>query len=311
MLKQKVMSISVVIMAFLCIALSSNQNSILVKAAELDLNCFESGSENYLERQEDVIDEIAEERTAVDQKENTDDDVNLLYKMSDSDVENYFYLNKWECGEKNTSAAYEVTNPVSYLHKNVDKSIDTYTVSSKLVTGVSSSICNDFSGDNNCTLTALFNLMVYYRNKGYSRIPSNKYSLYNVIKKQAINLGYTDKSGLSVTKNNNLVTNTWTKGLGYSNGSGSTTYFWNKNTVIDYISNNKPVIFSLASGYYYNHSIAIYGYKTYTNTRTKSKYKFLVVSDGWSRQQRYLAWTNTGEGYIGALTTVNVPSKKS
>ena len=91
MLKQKVMSISVVIMAFLCIALSSNQNSILVKAAELDLNCFESGSENYLERQEDVIDEIAEERTAVDQKENTDDDVNLLYKMSDSDVENYLF----------------------------------------------------------------------------------------------------------------------------------------------------------------------------------------------------------------------------
>lgn len=35
------------------------------------------------------------------------------------------------------------------------------------------------------------------------------------------------------------------------------------------------------------------------------------MSDGWSRQQRYLAWTNTGEGYIGALTTVNVPSKKA
>ncbi len=61
---------------------------------------------------------------------------------------------------------------------------------------------------NCCTLVALANAMIYYRNKkGYSSIPLSNNILYMDIKAKATNLGYTDADGLSVSKNNNLVNN--------------------------------------------------------------------------------------------------------
>ncbi len=63
-------------------------------------------------------------------------------------------------------------------------------------------------GHENCTLTALYNIMVYYRTS-YSKIPTTQSKLYNVIKDQATKLGYDydTNTGLSVTKNDNFVTN--------------------------------------------------------------------------------------------------------
>ena len=167
----------------------------------------------------------------------------------------------------------------------------------------------NFSGNENCTLVATYNIMRYYRSKGYSKIPSNNTTLYNKIMTQAKNLGYNpnNKSGLSVTKNNNLITNTWKKGFGYSSGSGSNNYFWTNSSIRSSISNGKPFIFSMASKPYYNHSIVVYGYKVYKNNRTGKQYEFLIVSDGWSSTTRYLA----PENYVGCMTSVTPPSSKT
>ncbi|MGN0379302.1 MAG: hypothetical protein ACI4EU_06915 [Butyrivibrio sp.] len=153
-------------------------------------------------------------------------------------------------------------------------------------------------------------IMVYYRDiKKYNKIPTTQSGLYNVIKTQATELGYdySRSKGLSVTKNNNLVTNTWQNGFGYSSGKGTNNYFWTNSTAINLLNNNKPFMFSLASGVYYNHTVTVYGYKVYKNNRTGTEYTFLQLSDGWSNSTRYLAFTNTPAVYVACLTSVVAP----
>ena len=160
--------------------------------------------------------------------------------------------------------------------------------------------------------------MLYYRALGYKKIPSTNSTLYSKIKAEATYLGYNyDKStGLSVTKNNNFVTNVWRKGksktggFGYTSGSGSNNYMWTNNTAISNIDNNRPFMFSLASGKYYDHTVTVYGYKIYKNKRTNKQYTFLMLRDGWSSSVRYLAWTNTPGGYVGCVTSVTPPTSK-
>ena len=215
-----------------------------------------------------------------------------------------------ECGASNNEKGGIITDPVKYLHNNVGKSNDKYTVvTTKTINGVGNKTCSDLGGHNNCTLTSLYNIMVYYRSKGYSKIPDKQSKLYSIIKKQASNLGYDYKKsrGLPVTKNNNFVTNTWQKGFGYSSGSGSNNYLWKSSTAINLIDNSKPFMFSIASGVYYDHTVTVYGYKIYKNKRTGKKYTFLMIRDGWSSGVRYLAWENTGASYVACLTSVNKP----
>lgn len=69
-------------------------------------------------------------------------------------------------------------------------------------------------------------------------------------------------------------------------------------------------MFSIANGYYYNHTVAVVGYKEYNNMRTGKVYTFLVVHDGWSTTTRYIAMKNTGASYVACQTSIKVPSKK-
>jgi hypothetical protein len=151
--------------------------------------------------------------------------------------------------------------------------------------------------------------MVYYRTKGYTKIPATQSKLYAIIKAQATSLGYNyeKSSGLSVTKNNNLVTNIWRKGFGYSSGKGSNNYLWTNSTAITAIKNGKSFIFSLASGRYFDHTITVFGYKVYKNNRIGKSYTFLMLKDGWPTNTRYLGWTNTGSSYVGCFATITTP----
>lgn len=233
---------------------------------------------------------------------------NALIGKTEKEIEAYF--SAVESGILKNKTGSVITNPITYLHKNVAKSTDKYTViSTKTVSGTASKTCSDLGGHNNCTLVALYNIMVHYRGKGYSKIPSKQSELYSIIKKQATKLGYNyEKSkGLSVTKNDNLVTNTWRKGFGYSAGKGTNNYLWTYSTATNSIKKGKPIMFSLASGVYFDHTVTVYGYKVYKNNRTGKKYTFLMLKDGWSNSTRYLAWRNTGASYVGCVTSIKAP----
>ena len=54
-------------------------------------------------------------------------------------------------------------------------------------------------------MTAFYNILKYYRTQGYNKIPKDNNKMYDIVKKCAIDVGYTKKRGLPVNKNNNLV----------------------------------------------------------------------------------------------------------
>lgn len=200
----------------------------------------------------------------------------------------------------------EITSIQEYLKNYVGESY-TYTYSdanSNVLSGTGTYTMEELDSDeaNCCTLVALANAMIYYRNKkGYSSIPISNNILYMDIKAKATNLGYTDADGLSVSKNNNLVNNIFSS-YGYS-VTGSNNYGWTNTSVKNAIDNYGPALMSFASGYYYNHTVMIYGYKTY-NASSGSSYVFFLVRDGWNSGVRYVAGAGACSYVISCLTTI-------
>lgn len=278
---------------------------------EPTINQKNSTIESIIEEAEDETSDAISYR-AEDEFLDSSIETNALIGKTEEEIEDYF--SNVYCGysANNTDINGLITNPVTYLRNNVGKSTDSYTYSETKVSGVSRTTCDTLGGHNNCTLTALYNLMIYYRAQGYSKIPSTNSTLYSKIKKEATSLGYdySTSTGLSVTKNNNLVKNTWRNGFGYTSGNGSNNYLWVNTTATKSINQGKPFIFSLASGRYYDHTVAVFGYRVYTNSRTNKSYTFLMLADGWSTSTRYLAWTNTGANYVACMTSISVPSSK-
>ena len=242
-------------------------------------------------------------------KINTDN--NILIGKSQKEIDKILNANKFVGGNKNPKVNSAIENPVSYLKKNVGKKTDVYSLkSSKILPGIGNTKCNSLGGNNNCTLTAFYNILKYYRTQGYNKIPKDNNKMYDIVKKCAIDVGYTKKRGLPVNKNNNLVKRTWQKGFGYSSGTGNSNYMWTYSTLKKQIDSGNPCMFSIANGYYYNHTVAVVGYKEYKNMRTGKVYTFLVVHDGWSTTTRYIAMKNTGASYVACQTSIKVPSKK-
>ena len=54
---------------------------------------------------------------------------------------------------------------------------------------------------------------------------------------------------------------------------------WSDKTALKLIDNGQPFLFSLAIGIYFNHTVAVYGYRIYTNNRTGHQYTFLMLAE--------------------------------
>lgn len=70
------------------------------------------------------------------------------------------------------------------MKKNVGKKTDVYSLkSSKILPGIGNTKCNSLGGNNNCTLTAFYNILKYYRTQGYNKIPKDNNKMYDIVKK--------------------------------------------------------------------------------------------------------------------------------
>lgn len=318
---------------------------IYIMASKIDVWALDNMKDSEAEfltqdESEDLIDTVHIMRT-----QEQDLSINALFEMSDNEIrEALAEIQNIDCG-KNSGTDKVVDNPLEYLHEHFGKSTDEYGVETHVINRSFFTTMDDHKrAHNNCTLTAFYNIMAYYKqynNGQYNKLPSfnskaRAYmgenmksrkdrdfdvnavygnsidpmpdSLYNLIEKKATDLGYdyNNSKGLSVTKNNNMVINVW-KDCGYSDIASSNNYLFTTQGAIDFIDKKRPFMFSLASGVYYDHTVAVFGYKTYTNLRTREKYTFLIIADGWSHNSRYLPWTNTGVAYLGCFTSVTTP----
>lgn len=203
-----------------------------------------------------------------------------------------------------------IKEPAIYLRDKFADRDDEYILEREnIINGVGNAKCADLGGGGNCTLTGMYNIMLYYRQLGYTRIPEDNEVLYGIIKASAQELGFKNK-GLTVTKNNDFVNRVWKKGFGYTSGKGRSRYLWRHSRLIKEIDEGRPFLFSLASGVYFNHTVAVCGYQVYRNIRTGKKYMFLIIANAWTNQRRYMAFTHTGAKYISCATFVVPPFEK-
>ena len=237
---------------------------------------------------------------------------NALIGKTEEEIAEYFATVNTYCGSsKPDIKGGQILNPVYYLYNTVGGEKSEYKrIDTKIISGAGAHTCEQFGGGNNCTLTALYNVMVYYRDKkGYKKIPKVVFKVYYPIKNQATALGYTEDSGLDWWKNDNLVTLTWRKGFKYTSGTGYIDVFWTSDKITDTLDNDQPFMLSLASGYYFNHTVTVIGYTTYKSTKTNKKYSFLLIKDGYSGATRYLPFTGNDESYVACMTTMLPPGK--
>lgn len=213
-------------------------------------------------------------------------------------------------GKKLKSKYPLIKDPKAYLQDSFTHRDDGYILEKEnIINGTGSTKCSDLGGGGNCTLTGIYNIMQYYRQQGYTRIPGDDEELYAVIKGEAYKLGFKNK-GLTVTKNNNFVNCVWKKGFGYTLGKGCSRYLWKHTRLIKEIDEGRPFLFSLASGVYFNHTVVVYGYQVYRSICTGKSYLFLVIADGWTNDKRYMAFNHTGFRYISCATFVVPPDRK-
>ena len=65
-----------------------------------------------------------------------------------------------------------------------------------------------------------------------------------------------------------------------------------------------PFMLSIAYGVYFNHTITVYGYETYRDTRNGRTYTFLIINDEWSAERRYLPWSHLDKFRVTCLTKI-------
>lgn len=217
----------------------------------------------------------------------------------------------------NNNAGEVISDPAAYL-KNYLGTSNTFTRDAnrtKLLDYVGNWLQTEYertggigsttgTGVENCTLSSLSNILIYFSVNGFSKVPSDKLSIYRTVRAQAVKLGYTNTDGLSQTKNNNLVDAVW-KAFGYTDGSGSNDYVWTYTSIKSKIDINRPVMLSMATGQYYNHTIAVRGYTSYSYAM--AVYDFLVVHDNWNKGDRYISDSETK---FGCATYIYSPTVK-
>ncbi|SHJ77214.1 hypothetical protein [Paramaledivibacter caminithermalis] len=156
---------------------------------------------------------------------------------------------------------------------------------------------DNYGGDNDCSLVSITTMANWYQKQGFTKIPSSPSDIYDDVLAEALNNGYTPSGGTNPTKIDNIIEDTFSR-WGYS-VNASNIYVWSFGTFTNEIDANRPLMYNLATGYYSNHSISVFGYKKYDVA------DFLMVKDNWTTSTRYIHWQQMIDE-IGSVTKMKM-----
>lgn len=229
-------------------------------------------------------------------------DTSLLAKVRSKGV---VPVDTWYTGYAGTtSGAYGyggITDPYAFVN---DAYGSGWTLStSKTISGVTAHLLTEWSDDSNCALGAITTVFQYWRGKGYSNIPSSVSTLYADVKAKAVELGaWSESTGTDPFLADNVVTAVWAK-YNYPHGTGSNIDFWAYSSFTSQVDNNRPALINIHDGYYADHTVTLFGYKTYNKTLNTDK-GFLQVYDGWVTASRYISYADFAYSTLSNITTV-------
>ena len=200
-----------------------------------------------------------------------------------------------------------VTAPILYL-KNVKNIDEEFLVKETecIVDSVGQALCEHFDNHSNCTLTGAYNILSFYRDvRGYSNIPKDPQELYKAVRETGDRYGYNyeREKGIPVYNNRRFL-KALLKNLSYDKERVRAEYMVPARRALKLLDAGTPFLLSIAYGVYFNHTITVYGYVTYRDTRNGRTYTFLIINDEWSAERRYLPWSNLDKFRITCLTKI-------
>jgi hypothetical protein len=158
-----------------------------------------------------------------------------------------------------------------------------------------------------CSLTALTSVFLYYARLGYDRLPDRQDYLFRRIRSLAYHRGIylSPLFGTIPFLIDRLAKATW-KYYGYPQASAKNRLFWQsgrqaRQPVSAELQADRPLLLSLASGYYRKHTVTVYGYERYVSEEDPSEERiFLLVNDHWTEAARYVELLSLDPFYGGS-----------
>lgn len=159
---------------------------------------------------------------------------------------------------------------------------------------------------NNCTLTSLTRLLLFFRETHFPLVPANAQAVYRAARDVFSKYGYHPVKVHSLR--NRIRYGPWNianmsrdvlKVFGYMEPIVKNHYIMKRRYIIDEIRKGKPVMLNIAFGDYSNHTVSVVGYDLYEKEGSMDRF-FVAVYDGWSRRLRYIDWS------VFALTPASV-----
>lgn len=140
----------------------------------------------------------------------------------------------------------------------------------------------------NCSLTAIAAVIYYYRHaKGYNSIDAEIGDIYDVVRKKAVERGYTAEHGTDFWDIDNILTAAFSAYGCKVRGHNTYLDLWNS-IKSEITAKHSPVIMSMTGGYYNDHTVTVIGWLEFSNSEDGGMVRFLKIHDGWTAKCRYL-----------------------
>lgn len=157
------------------------------------------------------------------------------------------------------------------------------------VTNAPNTLISGHGIEKNCSVSSVARIVFYWKTQGVIKTDDTLQQVYQKAETMARFYGYNAKKGLRAVKIDDL-----SKELLRAYGHRSECkgiYGWEfKKDVQPELDAGRPVILSIAGGYYHNHSVVVTGYKIYDYGKPDSDKELILlnIADGWRALPRFI-----------------------
>ena len=157
------------------------------------------------------------------------------------------------------------------------------------VTNAPNTLISGHGIEKNCSVSSVARIVFYWKMQGVINTNDTLQQIYQRAETLARWHGYNAKKGLRAVKIDDLSQDLL-RAYGYKSECKGI-YGWEfKKDVQPELDAGRPVILSIAGGYYHNHSVVVTGYKIYDYGKPDSGKELILlnIADGWRGLPRFI-----------------------
>lgn len=157
------------------------------------------------------------------------------------------------------------------------------------VTNAPNTLISGHGIERNCSVSSIARLVFFWKMQGVIETEDTLQEIFQNAEKRAFRYGYNAKKGLRAVKIDDLSQDLL-QIYGYQSECKGI-YGWDfRKDLQPELDAGRPVIMSIAGGYYHNHSVVVTGYKIFEfgTSRSDKELILLNIADGWRSLPRFI-----------------------